>query len=151
MILGVQWVQVGNKNRSKIDQKRRSTWEGILASIFDRFWQILAGKLGSKIDQKSIQKGIEKETKFDRCLNSFWDAIFSVGAQLTSAAWVRRGCDVGAAWVRRGCDVGAGVVPGLPGRPISKDQQYKGPVNTRSDTLGQRLFRICCLFSYVLV
>ena len=56
-------VQVGSKNRSKIDQKRRSTWEGILASIFDRFWWILGGKLGSKIDQKSIQEGIEKVMK----------------------------------------------------------------------------------------
>ena len=60
MILKVLGVEVGSKNRSKIDQKRRSTWKGILASIFDRFWWILGGKLGSKIKQKSIQKGIEK-------------------------------------------------------------------------------------------
>ena len=63
MIFGVQGVQVGSKNRWKIDQKRRSTWEGILASIFDRFWWILGGKLGSKIEQQSIQKGIEKVVK----------------------------------------------------------------------------------------
>ena len=49
-------VQVGSKNRSKIDHKMRSTWEGILASIFDRFWWILGAKLGSKIDQKSMLK-----------------------------------------------------------------------------------------------
>ena len=53
-------VQVGRKNRSKIEQKGRSTWEGILASIFGGFWWIFGGKLGSKIDQKSIQEGIEK-------------------------------------------------------------------------------------------
>ena len=35
----------------------------ILASIFDRFWWILGGKLGSKIEQKSISKGIEKVMK----------------------------------------------------------------------------------------
>ena len=40
-----------------------STWEGILASIFKRFWWILGGKLGSKIEQKSIQEGIEKVMK----------------------------------------------------------------------------------------
>ena len=62
-IFKVRGVQVGSKNRSKIDQKRRSTWEGILASIFERFWWILGGKLGSKIEQKSIQKGIEKVMK----------------------------------------------------------------------------------------
>ena len=49
-------LQVGSKNRSKIDQKRSSTWEGILASIFERFWWILGGKLGSKIEQKSIKR-----------------------------------------------------------------------------------------------
>ena len=32
----------------------------ILASIFKRFWWILERKLGEKIDQKSIQEGIEK-------------------------------------------------------------------------------------------
>ena len=33
--------QVGSKNRLKIDQKSRSTWEGILASILERFLWIL--------------------------------------------------------------------------------------------------------------
>ena len=46
-----------------MDQKRRSTWEGISASIFHQFWWIWGGKLGGKIDQKSIQKGIEKVMK----------------------------------------------------------------------------------------
>ena len=63
MILEVRGVQVASRNRSKIDQKGRSTWEGILASIFSGFWWILGGKLGSKIEQKSIQKGIEKVMK----------------------------------------------------------------------------------------
>ena len=42
------------KNREKME----SRWEAILASIFNRFWWIF--KLGSKIKQSSIQKGIEK-------------------------------------------------------------------------------------------
>ena len=38
----------------------KSTSKGILASIFDGFWLILGGKLGSKWFQKSMQKHIEK-------------------------------------------------------------------------------------------
>ena len=40
-------LQVGSKNRSKIDPKMESKMECILASIFERFWWILAAKLGS--------------------------------------------------------------------------------------------------------
>ena len=54
-----QWI----KNRTKIDLKMKSTLEGILASIFDRFWWTGGAKLGSKIDKKSIQKGVEKRWK----------------------------------------------------------------------------------------
>ena len=45
MILKVLGVQVGTKNLSKIDQKMKSSWEGILASIFHEFWWILEAKL----------------------------------------------------------------------------------------------------------
>ena len=38
-------VEVGSKNRSKIGQKMKSRWEGILASIFHGFWAILEAKL----------------------------------------------------------------------------------------------------------
>ena len=38
----------------------KSTWEGILASIFDRCWWIFGAKLGGKIEPRSMQKGIEK-------------------------------------------------------------------------------------------
>ena len=34
--------------------------ECILASIFDGFWWFLGAKLGAKIEEKSILKGIEK-------------------------------------------------------------------------------------------
>ena len=45
MILKDPGVEVGSQNRSKIDQKRNFTWEGILASIFHGFWSILEAKL----------------------------------------------------------------------------------------------------------
>ena len=63
MIFGVRGVHVESKKLSQIDQKRRSTWEGILASFFDGFWWILGGKLRSKIDPRSIKNGIEKTMK----------------------------------------------------------------------------------------
>ena len=63
MILKVRGVQVGSKNRLKIDQKMKSTWEGILASIFDGFWWILGSKLGGKIEPRGIKNGIEKTMK----------------------------------------------------------------------------------------
>ena len=61
LTFGSPWgPQVGSQNRSKIDQKRNLTWEGILASIFHGFWWILEAKLAPSWDQKSIQKGIQK-------------------------------------------------------------------------------------------
>ena len=67
MILKVLGVEVGTKNRSKIYEKMKSSWEGILASIFHGFFVDFGGKvgakLGSKIDEKSIQKGIEKQMR----------------------------------------------------------------------------------------
>ena len=41
----------------------KPTWEGILASIFNGFWLILGGKLGGKIEPRSLQNGIEKTMK----------------------------------------------------------------------------------------
>ena len=55
-IFEILGVEVGSKNRLKIDEKMKSTWEGILESIFHR----LGGKLGGKIEPRSMQKGIEK-------------------------------------------------------------------------------------------
>ena len=42
MILRVEGVEVGSKNRSKIDKKMESRWEDILGSVFSGFWWILA-------------------------------------------------------------------------------------------------------------
>ena len=63
MILEVPGVEVGSKNPSKNDKKMKSTWEGILASIFDGFWWVLGGKLGGKIEPRGIKNGIEKTMK----------------------------------------------------------------------------------------
>ena len=60
MILRVQGIEVGGRNRLKIDRKMESRWEGILASIFDGFWWIFGGKLGGKMEPRSIQEGIKK-------------------------------------------------------------------------------------------
>ena len=58
MILKVLEVEVGIKNPSKINLKRSSTWEGLLASIFHGFWWILEAKLS--------QVGMENRTKINQ-------------------------------------------------------------------------------------
>ena len=60
MILRVQGVEVGGKNRCKIDKNMESRWEDILGSIFSGFWWIFGGKLGGKMEPRSTQEGIEK-------------------------------------------------------------------------------------------
>ena len=60
MILRVQGVEVGGKNRCKIDKKMESRWEDILGSIFNGFWWIFGGKLGRKIEPRSMKKSNEK-------------------------------------------------------------------------------------------
>ena len=55
-IFQVWGVEVGSKNRSKIDQKMTSTWKGILASIFLRFWWIWEAKLGRKTEPRGSQR-----------------------------------------------------------------------------------------------
>ena len=63
MIREVLGVEVDSKNPSKNDQKMKSIWEGVLASIFNGFWLILGGKLGGKIEPRGIKNGIEKTMK----------------------------------------------------------------------------------------
>ena len=63
LIREVLGVEVGSKNPSKNDQKMKSTWEGILASIFGGIWWILGGKLGGKIEPRGIKNGSEKAMK----------------------------------------------------------------------------------------
>ena len=47
----------------KNDQKMNSTWEGILAFMFDRFWWALGSKLGEKIEPRGFENSIEKMMK----------------------------------------------------------------------------------------
>ena len=60
---GVQGVQVGSKNRSKIDQNLKSKMGCLLASIFDAFWSFFGGKLARKIEPRSIQNRSQKASK----------------------------------------------------------------------------------------
>ena len=55
MILKVLGVEVGYKNRSKINQKMESKMECLLASIFDRFLIDFGGFLGASWEGKSIK------------------------------------------------------------------------------------------------
>ena len=65
-----QGIQVGSKNQPKINTNMESKMEYILASIFDTFQWILRGKLGAKIDPKSIEKGIGKRMEKRRTTNN---------------------------------------------------------------------------------
>ena len=56
----VPGVVAGSKIRTKIDQKMRSTWEGILVSIFNGFWWVFGGKLVRKIEPRQGKIGQDK-------------------------------------------------------------------------------------------
>ena len=58
-----QRVQVGSKNRSKIDPKMDSKMGCILAPILSRFWWFLGDKLGWKIHQNRSKKVSKKRCK----------------------------------------------------------------------------------------
>ena len=51
-----------------------SKMECLLASIFDRFWWIFGAKLGRKIDQKSMQKGMAHGSSKKRKTNGLQPA-----------------------------------------------------------------------------
>ena len=76
MIFEVPGVEKLIKNRLKIDPKTRSTWEGIFAPIFLRFWWFLGAKLGGKIEPRSKKKCIENrmqnKSRFEHVLERFW-------------------------------------------------------------------------------
>ena len=54
MILMVQGIEVGGQNRRKFYQKMGPRWEGFLALIFNGCWWIFGGKLGGKMETRSI-------------------------------------------------------------------------------------------------
>ena len=51
---------------TEIDLKMKSTWEGILASIFHEFWSILEAKMAPSWGQKSTKNRSKKASK-KRC------------------------------------------------------------------------------------
>ena len=59
----VRRVQVGSQKRSKIDQNLKSKMGCLLASIFDAFWSFFGGKLGGKIEPRSIKNRSKKASK----------------------------------------------------------------------------------------
>ena len=63
MILWVRRSQVGNQNRSKIDQNLKSKMECLLASIFNGFWWVLGANLGWKIDPRSIKNRSQRASE----------------------------------------------------------------------------------------
>ena len=56
-----------------------------MASIFEQFWWILGSKLGSKIEQKSIPKGIEKVMKKRRSTWGVLGASWAVSSAKSGA------------------------------------------------------------------
>ena len=66
-------VEVGSKNRSTIDQKSMLTCEGILASIFHRFWWILEAKLDPSWHPKPNKNGYKKPSKKEAPKKASWN------------------------------------------------------------------------------
>ena len=74
-IFEILGVEVGSKNRFNIDLKMKSTWEGILALIFHRFWWILGGKLGGQIEPRSRKNRSKKASKNYEKKSASWRVL----------------------------------------------------------------------------
>ena len=75
--LEIQWVEVGSKNRSKIDVKNDAETEGLGNSIFIDFWWIWEASWPSKTEPRRSKIDVEMASKFDQFLKASWNAIFS--------------------------------------------------------------------------
>ena len=73
----IQGVEVGSKNRSKIDVKNDAETEGLGNSIFMDFWWIWEASWPSKTDPRRSKIDVEKASKFDQFLKASWNATFS--------------------------------------------------------------------------
>ena len=73
----IQWVEVGSKNRSKIDVKNDAETEGLGNSIFIDFWWIWEPSWPSKTVPRRSKIDVETASKFDRFLKASWKATFS--------------------------------------------------------------------------
>ena len=63
MIFQSYGVEVGIKNQSKIHQKMKPKMDRLLASIFGRFWWVLGGMLGWKIEPRAKKNRLETASK----------------------------------------------------------------------------------------
>ena len=66
MFSWVHGLQVGSKNRSKIEQKSITRWKGLPTSIFSGFWWIWEAKLAPSWDEKSINN-CKKKASNNKC------------------------------------------------------------------------------------
>ena len=73
----MQGVEVGSKNRSKINVKNDAETEGLGNSIFIDFCWIWEASWPSKTEPRRSKIDVEKATKFDQFLKASWNAIFS--------------------------------------------------------------------------
>ena len=73
----IQGVEVGSKNRSKIDVKSDAETEGLGNSIFIDFWWIWEPSWPSKTEPRRSKIDVEKASKFDQFLKGSWNATFS--------------------------------------------------------------------------
>ena len=73
----IQGVEVGSKNRSKIDVKNDAETEGLGNSIFIDFCWIWEASWPSKTEPRRSKIDVEKASKFDQFLKASWNAIFS--------------------------------------------------------------------------
>ena len=75
--LEIQWVEVGSKNRSKIDVKNDAETERLGNSILIDFWSIWEPSWASKTEPRRSKIDVEMASKFDRFWNASWNTIFS--------------------------------------------------------------------------
>ena len=75
--LGIQWVEVGSNNRSKIDVKNDAETERLGNPILIHFLSILEPSWPPKTEPRRSKIDVEKASKFDQFLEAFWNAIFS--------------------------------------------------------------------------
>ena len=83
MIFGVLEVEVGTPNLPKIGQKMKAKMGCLLASIFGGFWLVWGGKLGGKIEPRSIKNRSKIEAQDGLPLGiDFWWILVGFGKQV---------------------------------------------------------------------
>ena len=73
----IQGVEVGSKNRSKIDVKNDAETNGLGNSILIDFCWIWEASWPSKTEPRRSKIDVEMASKFDQFLKASWNAIFS--------------------------------------------------------------------------